>query len=132
MPINSRYAPDCTAKAITHRVQKFRDASSQLNLGSGPSQPATPGTGKKRGRKPADPEGANVEEAEGTPTKKRGRKPANTKGEKVEAAVATPTKKRQPSKVTDVEEDDDAEEGEKTGAKVEVSVKSEAVEEDEG
>jgi hypothetical protein len=59
----------CTAKAITHRVQKFRDAASQLGLGDGSTLPATPATGKKRARKTTNAADQDADGVEATPTK---------------------------------------------------------------
>ena len=111
MPINSRHALGCTAKAISHRVQKFRDATSQLGLGDGSPLPATPGTGKKRGRKTTNTEGQNADGVDVTPTKK----------------PRTPKTKK---KAADAENDDDAKGDENTKTEVDGSVKPEAVEED--
>lgn len=65
------YSPGCTAKAITHRVAKFREAASKLDSQDGADVPATPPTVKKRGRKAkASDAQAGDDGADPTPTKK--------------------------------------------------------------
>ena len=60
----------CTAKAIIHRVAKFREAASKLDLQDGTAVPATPPTVKKRARKTKADEDQDGDGASATPTKK--------------------------------------------------------------
>lgn len=60
----------CTAKAITHRVQKFRDAASKLGLQNGAAPFTTPASGKKRARKTKTDDDQDGGDADDTPTKK--------------------------------------------------------------
>ena len=101
----------CTAKAITHRVQKFRDAASQLGLGDGSAPPTTPATGKKRARKTTNANDQDADGVEATPTKK----------------ARTPKTKK---KVADIE-NDEAEVKESMKAEEEGTVKEEPADEDE-
>jgi hypothetical protein len=64
------HSQGCTAKAITHRVAKFREAAAKLGLQDGAAVPATPASGKKRARKNKTDEDQDGDEANGTPTKK--------------------------------------------------------------
>ncbi|ERF71144.1 hypothetical protein EPUS_05973 [Endocarpon pusillum Z07020] len=70
---------DCTAKAITHRVAKFREAATKLGLAGGgdaaaaaaaAATPGTPATGKKRARKTKGDEDQDGDGVPATPTKK--------------------------------------------------------------
>ncbi|KAF7513328.1 hypothetical protein GJ744_009749 [Endocarpon pusillum] len=86
---------DCTAKAITHRVAKFREAATKLGLtGDGDAAaaaPATPATGKKRARKTKGDEDQDVEGVLATPTKK----PRTPKTKKSSAVVKDDVKQEE-------------------------------------
>jgi hypothetical protein len=69
-PAKQFHSQGCTAKAITHRVAKFREAAAKLGLQDGAAVPATPASGKKRGRKNKTGEDEDGDETNGTPTKK--------------------------------------------------------------
>lgn len=81
---HSLYSVGCTPKAITHRVQKFRDMATELGLRGGTAA-TTPTTGTKRGRKPKTDEDQNGDATEATPTKKAKQTPKTPKAKKVVA-----------------------------------------------
>ncbi len=92
--INMFYSQGCTAKAITHRIAKFRETATKLGLTGGgaaadaaatAAAPATPPTQKKRARKTKDDEdqGQDGEGVPATPTKK----PRTPKTKKSSAVV---------------------------------------------
>lgn len=82
--------PGCTAKAITHRVAKFRDAAAKLGHGDGAAVSVTP---KKRGRK-ADEEGDGDSVKSTSAKKPRTPKPKKSAAQvEDEAVIEEPVKK---------------------------------------
>lgn len=74
----------CTAKAISHRVAKFREAAAELGLGGGATVPAVPATPKKRGRKATTDEDGDGDGVKPTPAKKQRTPKAKKNAVKVE------------------------------------------------